>query len=171
MPTEVMFVLPSATGVGPTVLECLTPLPEEDIWLAKQKSQRTRTAYQKDVEQFIRSTGITSRHELRRADYRAVIAWERAMREAEFAAPSTVRRRLAALSSLFKRLIRHGYVTNNPVADIERPAINRDEGSTLAFSTARARKILDLPLESAIEGLRDRAILSVGLQVGLRHAE
>ena len=83
MPTEVMFVLPSATGVGPTVLECLTPLPEEDIWLAKQKSQRTRTAYQKDVEQFIRSTGITSRHELRRADYRAVIAWERAMREAQ----------------------------------------------------------------------------------------
>jgi integrase/recombinase XerD len=32
-------------------------------------------------------------------------------------------------------------------------------------------KILDHPSEKTIEGLRDRAILSVGLQVGLRRAE
>jgi len=63
------------------------------------------------------------------------------------------------------------------VTEIERPAINRDEGSTLAFSKAQARKLLDLPKpetekgEPIIEGLRDRAILSVGLQVGLRRAE
>ena len=60
------------------------------------------------------------------------------MREIEEAAPSTVRRRLAALSSLFKHLKRHHHVENNPVADVERPAINRREGSTLAFSKADA---------------------------------
>jgi hypothetical protein len=54
---------------------------------------------------------------------------------------------------------------------VERPTINREEGATLAFSKAQARKVLDAPPEDTIAGLRDRAILSVGLQVGLRRAE
>jgi integrase/recombinase XerD len=100
-----------------------------------------------------------------------VIAWERFMRESEHAAPSTVRRRLAALSSLFKHLVRHGEAARNPVGEIVRPAINRDEGTTLAFAKAQARKLLDAPAEDTVAGLRDRALLSVGLQVGLRRAE
>src|SRR6266566_4874733 len=48
---------------------------------------------------------------------------------------------------------------------------DRDEGSTLAFAKAQARKLLDAPAEDTVAGLRDRAILSVGLQVGLRRAE
>jgi integrase/recombinase XerD len=79
--------------------------------------------------------------------HKAVIAWERFMRESEHAAPSTVRRRLAALSSLFKHLVRHGEAARNPVAEIERPAINRDEGTTLAFAEAQAREMLDAPVE------------------------
>jgi integrase len=57
------------------------------------------------------------------------------------------------------------------VADVQRPEINRDEGSTAAFSKAQARKILDAPPADTLAGLRDRAILSVGLQVGFRRAE
>jgi hypothetical protein len=46
--------------------------------------------------------GITTTDALHQVDHRAVIAWERAMRENERpAAPSTIRRRLSALSSLF----------------------------------------------------------------------
>lgn len=93
------------------------------------------------------------------------------MREGEGAASSTVRRRLAALSSLFKHLVRHGSASRNPVVDVERPSINREEGSTAAFSKAQARRLLDAPPPDTIAGLRDRAILSVGLQVGLRRAE
>ena len=165
LPTET--VLPASLSK----LEALAAIPEEDVWLAKQKSARTRRAYKQDVEHFMRTLGIVSQNELRRVDHRAVIAWERAMREAEHAAPSTVRRRLAALSSLFKHLVRHGHVSRNPASEVERPAINREEGTTLAFSKAQARKILDQPAEDTAQGLRDRAILSVGLQVGLRRAE
>ena len=57
------------------------------------------------------------------------------------------------------------------LADELRPAINRDEGTTLAFAKAQARKMLDAPAEDSVAGLRDRALLSVGLQVGLRRAE
>ena len=71
----------------------------------------------------------------------------------EHAASSTIRRRLAALSSLYKHLVRHGHAARNPVGEVERPAINRDEGATLAFSKAQARKLLDLPAEDTIAGL------------------
>jgi integrase len=155
----------------PSPLEQLAQIPEEEIWLQKQKSARTRRAYRQDVQHFMRTLAITAPEELRQADHKAVIAWERYMRETERAAASTIRRRLAALSSLYKHLVRHGHAAKNPVGEIERPAINRDEGSTLAFAKAQARKLLDMPEEDTIAGLRDRAILSVGLQVGLRRAE
>jgi integrase/recombinase XerD len=152
-------------------LNALAAIPEEEIWLASQKSARTRRAYKLDVAHFMKTLGITTPEMLRQVDHRAVIAWERIMREEQGAAASTVRRRLSALSSLFKHLVRHGAANRNPVADVSRPNINRDEGSTLAFSKAQARKLLDAPSEDTLAGLRDRAILSVGLQVGLRRAE
>ena len=152
-------------------LEVLAAIPEEEIWLASQKSARTRRAYRLDVTHFMRTLGITTSDQLRPIDHRAVIAWERIMREAEGAAASTVRRRLAALSSLFKHLVRHGAAGRNPVVDVARPAINRAEGSTAAFSKVQARKLLDAPPADTVAGLRDRAILAVGLQVGFRRAE
>jgi integrase/recombinase XerD len=166
--------LPAPIGTGSSrvsTLDQLAEIREEEIWLSKQKSARTRRAYRLDVQHFMKTLGITSPDELRQADHKAVIAWERYMREVERAASSTIRRRLAALSSLYKHLVRHGHAGRNPVGEVERPAINRDEGSTLAFAKAQARKLLDLPAEDTIAGLRDRAILSVGLQVGLRRAE
>jgi len=152
-------------------LAALAAIPEEEIWLASQKSARTRRAYRQDVAHFMRTLGIASPEQLRQVDHRAVIAWERIMREQEGAAASTVRRRLAALSSLFKHLVRHGSAGRNPVVDVQRPSINREEGSTAAFSKAQARRLLDAPAAHTVAGLRDRAILSVGLQVGLRRAE
>ena len=124
-------------------LAALAAIPEEEIWLASQKSARTRRAYRQDVAHFMRTLGIATPEQLRQVDHRAVIAWERIMREQEGAAASTVRRRLAALSSLFKHLVRYGTASRNPVADVQRPTINREEGSTAAFSKAQARLLLD----------------------------
>jgi site-specific recombinase XerD len=154
-----------------SMIHQLAAIPEEEIWLSKQKSARTRRAYWLDVQHFMRTLSIATSEELRQADHKAVIAWERYMREVERAASSTIRGRLAALSSLYKHLVRHSHALRNPVGEVERPAINRDEGATAAFSKALARKLLDLPSEDTVTGLRDRAILSVGLQVGLRRAE
>jgi integrase/recombinase XerD len=166
-------ILPVAADILRRVsaVAALAEIPEEEMWLSKQKSAQTRRAYRLDVRHFMRTLSISSPEELRLADHRAVIAWERYMREIERAASSTIRRQLSALSSLYKHLVRHGHAPRNPVGEVERPAINRDEGSTLAFSKAEARKVLDAPSEDTVAGLRDRAILSVGLQVGLRRAE
>jgi len=168
-PLAPVKVAPNA--LAKTTVEALAAIPEEEVWLAKQKSPRTRKAYREDVQHFMRTIRIQTQDQLRQVDHRAVIAWEAYMREHENAEPSTIRRRLSALSSLFKHLVEHRQVERNPVREVRRPGINREEGSTAAFSKAQARKILDNPDAATIEGLRDRAILSVGLQVGLRRAE
>ena len=121
------------------------PTSEEEIWLASQKSARTRRAYKQDLAYFMRTFGITAPEQLRQVDHRAVMAWERIMREHEGAAASTVRRGLAALSSLFKHLVRQGGAGRNPVVDVQRPSLNKEEGSTAAFSKAQARRLLDAP--------------------------
>ena len=162
---------PAVPIAGALALAELAAIPEEEVWLASQKSARTRRAYRQDVAHSMRVLGITTPDQLRQVDHRAVIAWERTMRETERAAASTVRRRLSALSSLFKHLVRHGAASRNPVVDVTRPVINREEGSTAAFSKVQARQLLDVPSLDPVAGLRDRAILSVGLQVGLRRAE
>ena len=165
--------LPVAAAALPhaSPIAVVADIPEEEIWLSKQRSARTRRAYRLDVKCFMRTLSIASPEEFRRADHRAVIAWERYMRKVKSAASSTIRRRLAALSSVYKHLVRHGHAPRNPIGKVERPAINRDEGATAAFSKAQARKLLDLPGEHTVARLRDRAILSVGLQVRLRRAE
>jgi hypothetical protein len=85
--------LPVPIGAGGnralSTLDQLAEIPEEDIWLAKQKSARTRRAYRLDVQHFMRTLSITTRAELRQADHKAVIAWKRYMRETGHAASST----------------------------------------------------------------------------------
>lgn len=82
---------------------------------------------------------IRSYDELRQVDHRAVIAWERIVREIDKAAASTIRRRLSALSSLIKHLTHYGHLAKNHAAEVERPNINREEGTTLAFRRFRRR--------------------------------
>src|SRR3984957_1410306 len=133
--------VPTARAGELTRLDQLAAIPEEEIWLAKQKSAQTRRAYRLDVQHFMRAIGITSTDMLRQIDHRAIIAGERMQREQEGAKVSTIRRRLAALSSLFKHLVKHGAASRNPVVDVDRPTINRIEGSTAAFSKIQARKL------------------------------
>jgi integrase/recombinase XerD len=72
----------------PSTMAALAAIPEEEIRLKKQKSARTRRAYRRDVAHFLRTLAIATPAELRQVDHKAVIAWERFMRESERAAPS-----------------------------------------------------------------------------------
>ena len=99
-------IVPSSHGAVQRIsVDQLAGIPEEEIWLASRKSARTRRAYRNDVAHFMRTLNIRTPDELRRVDHRAVMAWERLMREEQGSQASTVRRRLAALSSLFAHLV------------------------------------------------------------------
>lgn len=60
----------------------LADIPEEEIWLAKQKSARTLRAYRLDVQHFMATLGIISSDELGN---------RLGMREAQHAAPRSRR--------------------------------------------------------------------------------
>jgi integrase/recombinase XerD len=145
-------------------------VPEEDVWLAGQLSPHTHRAYKRDVAHFVRVMRIQSADELRQVNRAAVVAWQNVMKE-HGVKPRTIRRRLSALSSLFSHLVAHRAADANPVRDIKRPRVNRRSGTTRAFSPKEARKILDAPDATTLQGLRDRAVLAVGLQAGARRAE
>jgi integrase family protein with SAM-like domain len=123
--TRPMLMPPAGALPLQSTIETLALIPEEDVWLASRKSAVTRQAYAGDVLLFMRAVGITSREALRRVDHKAVIGWERHMREVQQLHPTTIRRRLAALSSLFRHLVKYGIVAINPVWEIERPATRR----------------------------------------------
>jgi integrase/recombinase XerD len=156
---------------GDATLQTWQPPPEEDIWLANQLSHHTRRAYRADIEHFMRSLTITSREKLLATDRAMVVAWRRLMEE-EKVKPRTIQRRLAALSSLFEHFIEQGILTLNPVQSVKRPKINNQQrGVTPAFSSTEAAQLLELPDNETVQGLRDRALLSVLLQAGLRRSE
>ena len=156
----------------------LAQVPEEDVWLAGLRSPRTKKAYQLDVADFIATLSISTREQLHEVGSAAVLAWKTVLENNREGSgrdgklrPATVRRKLSALSSLFKHLTQRQLVKHNPVREVTRPKVNRDTGSTKALSRKQARAVLDAPDEATVEGLRDRALLAVGFQVGLRRSE
>jgi site-specific recombinase XerD len=114
--------------------------------------------------------GLRSIEDLRSVGRATVIAWANDMKANNVAA-RTIRRRLSSLSSLFAHLVSRHVIDANPVRDVKRPRVNRRQGTTRAFGAKEARKLLDAPDPTTLMGLRDRAILSVGLQAGPRRAE
>jgi integrase/recombinase XerD len=163
------LVRAAESSLASDVLDVLRAIPEERLWLEGQRSAATRRAYRSDVAGFMSFLGITTPEELRKLDRGAVLAWKRHL-EASGTKPSTQRRKLAALSSLFAHLVRHRVVRENPCREITRPRVNARRGTTAAFSAAQARAILDAPDPVSLQGLRDRALLSVGFQAGPRRS-
>jgi site-specific recombinase XerC len=88
-----------------------------------------------------------------------VIAWRRDLESRELE-PSTIRRKLWALSSLFDYLCERTAIAGNPVDGVKRPMANGNEGSTPALGDGQARTLLDAPPADTLKGRRDRAILA-----------
>ncbi len=169
IPSSVVATPAWSADLRPTV-ELLREVPEEEVWLQGQRSEQTRRAYKADIRHFIEALGIRSREELRQVDRAAVIHWQRVM-EKQGARPRTIRRRLSALSSLFSHLVSRRLADVNPCREVKRPRVSRTRGETKSFSTKQARALLDAPDPTTLRGLRDRALLSIGLQVGARRSE
>lgn len=146
----------------------LAEIPPEIEWFANLTNANTRRAYRSDVRGFMAFLGIAKPEDLRRVRRPHVIAWRKSL---ENSAPATVRRKLAAVSSLFDHLSDQNAVDGNPTSGVSRPNEGANEGKTPAISDAQARRLLDAPVVTTLQGLRDRAILSVFLFHGIRRAE
>ena len=115
--------------------------------------------------------GIRRFGELRLVRRAHVIAW-RKMLEERGLGPATRRRKLSAVSSLFRYLCNENAVHENPVSGVRRPRMeNANEGRTPALSDAQARRLLSAPEGGSLQARRDRALLAVLLYHGLRRDE
>jgi integrase/recombinase XerD len=148
----------------------LADVPPELEWLANITNAKTRRAYKVDVAEFIAFTNLKDHSALRTVTRAHIIAWRKDM-EARSLAPTSIRRKLSALSSLFDYLCERNAVLGNPVDGVKRPAANGNEGSTPALGDAQVRRLLEAPAPDTLKGVRDRAILATLLYHGIRREE
>lgn len=148
----------------------LSEVPPEAQWFANLDSAQTRRAYQSDLQAFMRFTGIEKPEAFRMVARGHVLAW-RAELELRGLSGATIRRKLAALGSLFDYLCNCNAVTHNPVQGVKRPKVDSYEGKTPALGDAQVRLLLAAPPSDTLKGKRDRAILSVLLYHALRREE
>jgi integrase/recombinase XerD len=163
-------LFPEARALTAAQFRGLAEVPPEIEWFANIRNPRTRKAYKDDIQDFMCFTGIDHPEQFRLITRAHVIAWRDEFTRRELA-PATIRRKLAALSSLYQYLCEQNAVLLNPVKGVQRPKANNNEGTTPALSDEQARELLNAPPEDTLKGIRDRAVLSTLLFHGLRREE
>ena len=148
----------------------LADVPPEVEWFANLGNKATRRAYENALQDFMRFTGIAKPAEFRVVTRAHVIAWRDDLVK-RCLSGTTIRHRLAALSSLFEYMCERNAVTHNPVKGVKRPVVDTYEGKTPALGDHQARALLDAPDAVSLKGKRDRAILATLLYHALRREE
>ena len=148
----------------------LAEVPPELEWFANIENANTRRAYLSDVSEFMSFAGIERPEEFRQVKRSHLIAWRKQL-EGRALEPSTIRRKLSAIASLFDHLCEANAVSYNPADGVRRPSMGANEGKSPALGDDHAKAILEAPRADTLKGLRDRAILSALLFHGLRRAE
>jgi integrase/recombinase XerD len=150
-----------------------------ESWVARRSSKHTQRAYRQDLMAFIAFRAIAWPHdaiELLKTSVADVHAW-RDQLMADGAAPKTLNRRVASLSSFFKYLQAAAAELRLPIT-VANPAhaqfLGRNSADpieeTRALSATRARQLMGLPAGDDIIAARDRAIIKFYLYSGARIA-
>jgi integrase/recombinase XerD len=150
-----------------------------EAWVARRASKHTQRAYRQDVMAFVAFRRIAW-PESATAMFRTSVADVHAWRDhlvAAGAAPKTLNRRIASLSSFFKYLQAAAAELRLPIT-VPNPAhaqfLGREAADpreeTRALSATRARQLMGLPAGDTIFHARDRAILKFYLYSGARLA-
>jgi integrase/recombinase XerD len=148
----------------------LAEVPPELEWFANITNRGTRRIYKNSIRDFMRFTGILRPDEFRTVTRAHVIAWRDDLARRALDG-STIRNRLAALSSLFEYLCDKNAVAHNPVKGVKRPRAESGQGKTPALGDHQARELLGAPNADTLKTKRDRAILSTLLFHALRREE
>lgn len=150
-------------------------LPVKDRFFAyiqyeKRYSPHTVTAYRNDLEQFyayLRAVYQTA--EVKEADASMIRSWIVSLIE-ENISPRSINRKLCALKSFYKFLIREGEVTSNPMSKIRSP---RNPGRLPVYlEEEKMKRLLDeTEWREGFQGMRDQLILELFYATGMRLSE
>ncbi len=136
-------------------------------------SSFTLEAYERDLHQFLAFLELSYPEEFSEKDLNWVtkdhIRSFLAYASQQGLSRKTIGRKLAAIRSFFKFLMRTGAITKNPARAIQTPRAEKKLPSFLSIQ--EALDLLELPDKETPEGLRDRAILEIFYGTGIRLRE
>ena len=139
-------------------------------YLSNFLSDRTREAYESDFKDFggfiARTFGPVSHPKDITKTY--VIAYRDFLREKY--SPTSINRKMSALSSLFTELQGARLLDINPVEGVKRPQ-SIPRRPRLGFSDEEVNRILDSHTTTTLQGLNTKAVLSFLLYTGCRISE
>jgi integrase/recombinase XerC len=135
----------------------------------KRYSQHTVAAYSRDLEQFMAFGEITSREHFREANHQLIRGWMVELLEAGVTARS-VNRKLSCLRSFFNWLKRSGITDVNPMLKIRGPKTEK-RLPEFVKQTEFTRERVDTLFADDFEGWRDRLMLELFYQTGIRRNE
>ena len=133
----------------------------------RQASIHTLSSYQRDLaawQTYCQSHALLDSNAAQFTHIQQFIAQE----HRRGLAPKSVQRRLSALRSLFKYLLKQGSMTHNPSQGLRAPKAPRKLPQVLDVD--EAVRLVELPTDGAL-GLRDRAMLELLYSSGLRVSE
>ncbi|MEU6020204.1 tyrosine-type recombinase/integrase [Micromonospora sp. NPDC048871] len=154
------------------------PIAVTEAWLRNRRlSEHTRDAYRRDVANWL--AWCTERHlDPLRANFLHVNEYARTLESTVVArtgrplTPATVARRLSALSSWYDFLVKLRAVDNNPVADADRPRVDRDHSATIGLTPDEVDALLTAAdTDTGPTATRNRAAIALLADLGLRVGE
>lgn len=154
------------------------PVEVTEAWLRNRRlSEHTRDAYRRDVTGWLRWCADHDLDPLR-ATFLHVNEYARALESSVGArsgrplTPSTVARRLSALSSWYDFLVKLGAVPANPVSGADRPRVDRDHSATVGLTPEEVDALLSAAdADTGATAVRNRAALALLADLGLRVGE
>jgi integrase/recombinase XerD len=140
----------------------------DHLALERGLAVNTLAAYRRDLEAhlgFVAEIGVTPPRE---TDESHLLRYLGRLRKAG-AAPKTVLRKLSAIRSFYRYLVREGVIAADPTAHIESHRLEARLPGVLSLEEVEA--MLSKPDTSTARGLRDRALLELLYATGLRVSE
>ncbi len=136
----------------------------------KKLSAHTVIAYQNDLQQFFKFINIeTEKFPLSEINYQHIRGWITSMLDAKLT-PQSVNRKLSSLKTFFKFLMTQKVIDFNPMSKITGPKNNK-RLPVFVEEKQMADLFTEIKFEEGFCGVRDKLILDILYQTGLRRSE
>ena len=133
--------------------------------IEKNSSPHTVSNYRRDIDDFLLFLGSPELCDITHLDIRRFLAELKGRNNSK----TTVVRKLAAIRSFFKFLVREKYVKFNPARNVFTPKLDKKLPGFLDIPSAMA--LVTAPKPGTLAGSRDRAMLEVLYSTGARVSE
>ncbi|MFA7347568.1 MAG: site-specific integrase, partial [Desulfurivibrionaceae bacterium] len=142
-------------------------LPQFSRWLSVEKgySLKTVESYGRDLAEF--ASFIGSAQDVRRIEPRTVRSYVYALNGKNKG--TSVARKLSALRTFFRHLLREKIITHDPVAPIATPKLEKH--MPVFLTVDEVFTLMEMPGDQDAFAFRDRAILEILYSTGVRVAE